>query len=94
MSSRRLYSVSIAALRDRGRSDERVAETIFDHGDKGASDGLESDTDGNLYVTAYEHSVVLKRSAGWPMVNGVARAEAVVAGHPRVGRRRGALRQR
>lgn len=63
LSSRRLYSVSTEALRDRCRPDEHVAETIFDHGDKGASDGLESDTDGNLYVTAYEHSAVLKKAA-------------------------------
>ncbi|WP_211281010.1 SMP-30/gluconolactonase/LRE family protein [Mycobacterium sherrisii] len=63
LSSRRLYSVSTQALRDRGIPEDRVAETIFDHGDKGASDGLESDTDGNLYVTAYEHSAVLKKAA-------------------------------
>lgn len=50
-------------MRDRGIPEDRVAETIFDHGDKGASDGLESDTDGNLYVTAYEHSAVLKKAA-------------------------------
>jgi len=63
LSSRRLYSVDAVALRDRRLPDDHVAETITDHGDKGASDGLESDTDGNLYVTAYEHSAVLRRSA-------------------------------
>lgn len=64
LSSRRLYSVDAAALRDRDVSDDRVAETVLDHGDKGASDGLESDTDGNLYATAYEHGAVLRRSVG------------------------------
>lgn len=39
LSSRRLYSVDTAALRDRELSDERVAETVLDHGDKGASTG-------------------------------------------------------
>jgi sugar lactone lactonase YvrE len=62
LSSRRLYSVATAALRDRGRSDDLVAETVLDHGDKCASDGLETDTEGNLYATAYEHSAVLRRS--------------------------------
>ena len=62
LSSRRLYSVDTAALRDRERSDDLVAETVLDHGDKCASDGLETDTEGNLYATAYEHSAVLRRS--------------------------------
>ncbi|MET0456997.1 MAG: L-dopachrome tautomerase-related protein [Mycobacterium sp.] len=63
LSSRRLYSVDAASLRDRNVQDDRVAESILDHGDKGASDGLETDTAGNLYATAYEHSAVLRRSA-------------------------------
>jgi sugar lactone lactonase YvrE len=62
LSSRRLYSVDTAALRDRQLPDDRLAETVLDHGDKGASDGLETDTAGNLYATAYEHSAVLRRS--------------------------------
>ncbi|MCI2423392.1 major royal jelly family protein [Saccharopolyspora sp. K220] len=60
LSSRRLYSVDTSALVDRSMSDEDVTKSIVDHGDKGASDGLESDTAGNLYATAYEHSAVLK----------------------------------
>ncbi len=62
LSSRRLYSVSTEALRDRDLPDLEVASTIRDLGDKGASDGLESDTDGAVYATAYEHSAVVKRS--------------------------------
>jgi sugar lactone lactonase YvrE len=61
LSSRRLYSVDASALRDRDLAEHRIAETILDHGDKGASDGLETDTAGNLYATAYEHSAVLRR---------------------------------
>jgi sugar lactone lactonase YvrE len=61
LSSRRLYSVDADALRDRARDDDDVAQTVTDHGDKGASDGMESDTTGALYVTAYEHSAVFKR---------------------------------
>ena len=63
LSSRRLYSVDTAALTDRSLTDDEVAATITDHGDKGASDGLESDTAGNLYATAYEHSAVLRLAA-------------------------------
>jgi sugar lactone lactonase YvrE len=63
LSSRRLYSVDTSALVDRSLSDEEVAKSIVDHGDKGASDGLETDTAGNVYATAYEHSAVLKLGA-------------------------------
>ncbi len=63
LSSRRLYSVDTAALVDGDLDDDDVAQTVVDHGDKGASDGLECDTDGAVYATAYEHSAVLKRTA-------------------------------
>jgi sugar lactone lactonase YvrE len=60
LSSRRLYSVGTDVLRDQRLSEAEVAARVIDHGDKGASDGLESDTDGAIYATAYEHSAVLK----------------------------------
>jgi sugar lactone lactonase YvrE len=63
LSSRRLYSVETSALLDRSLDDDQVVATIVDLGDKGASDGLESDTDGAVYATAYEHSAVLRRDA-------------------------------
>ncbi|GAA3635101.1 L-dopachrome tautomerase-related protein [Microbacterium awajiense] len=62
LSSRRLYSVDTAALLDRDQDDDAVAGTVRDLGDKGASDGLETDTAGNLYATAWEHSAVLRRT--------------------------------
>lgn len=70
LSSRRLYSVCTDVLRDRGVDDDAVAEHVTDHGDKGASDGLEMDTEGTLYATAWEHSAVVKRSpeGGWNTV--------------------------
>jgi sugar lactone lactonase YvrE len=43
------------------RSDSQVAETVLDHGEKGASDDLESDEKGRTYVTSYEHDAVLRR---------------------------------
>ncbi|MEW1683625.1 L-dopachrome tautomerase-related protein [Streptomyces sp. NPDC093594] len=64
LAGRRLYSVPTSALIDRSLGDEQVAATVVDLGDKGCSDGLESDTAGNVYATAYEHSAVLRRTPG------------------------------
>lgn len=62
LSSRRLFSISTAALRDRDLPEADVAACVRDHGDKAASDGLETDAAGAVYATAYEHSAVLKRT--------------------------------
>lgn len=61
LSSRRLYRVPTGALIDRAKTEEEVGALVEDLGDKAASDGLESDTEGGVYATAYEHSAVLKR---------------------------------
>lgn len=63
LASRQLYSVAIDALLDRTRSDEEIAETIVDHGEKGASDGLESDAENRIYVTNYETNAICRRSS-------------------------------
>lgn len=63
LASRRLYSVSVDALASEQASDEQVAETVVDEGDKGGgSDGLESDAQNRVYLTNYEHNVILRRS--------------------------------
>ena len=63
--SRRLYSVSTDALVDRSLSDDEVAATVVDEGDKGgAGDGMESDADGRIYATNFEHNAVLRRAPG------------------------------
>lgn len=61
LASRRLYSVSVDALSEPTTPASRVAATVVDHGDKGASDGLESDAQGRVYLTAYEHNAILRR---------------------------------
>ncbi|GHH88364.1 hypothetical protein GCM10018793_67790 [Streptomyces sulfonofaciens] len=61
LSSRRLYRVGTAALLDRSVSEEEVGALVVDLGDKAASDGLETDAEGSVYATAYEHSAVVKR---------------------------------
>lgn len=59
---RRLYSVSVDALADEKLDDAAVGKTVEDLGDKGgASDGLESDADGRVYLTNYEHNAILAR---------------------------------
>jgi sugar lactone lactonase YvrE len=60
--SRRLYRVSTDALADEQASDEDVVRTVEDLGDRGfASDGLESDDKGRLYLSNYEDNALLRR---------------------------------
>jgi sugar lactone lactonase YvrE len=55
--------VAVDALCDRSIDDVAVASTVIDEGDRGgASDGLESDADGCVYSTNYEHNAVLRRN--------------------------------
>lgn len=61
LASRRLYSVSTDALRNRNTSEAEVAKTVIDHGEKGMSDGLESDNKGRIYLTNTEHNAILRR---------------------------------
>lgn len=51
ISSTKLYGVSTAALRDRSKSDADVAATVRIVTGKMPSDGLESDAEGNIYMT-------------------------------------------
>jgi sugar lactone lactonase YvrE len=63
LASRRLYSVSTEALSNRSVDDQYVSRTVKGEGDKGgASDGLESDAEGRIYVTNYEHNSIMRRN--------------------------------
>jgi sugar lactone lactonase YvrE len=63
LTSRKLYGVSTEALSDRSLDDQYVWRTVKDEGDKGgASDGLESDAEGRIYATNYEHNAIMRRS--------------------------------
>ncbi len=66
LASRHLYSVSVDALADPKRTDAEVAQTVKDLGVKGASDGLESDAEGRIYATDYEHARVVRGKPGGP----------------------------
>jgi sugar lactone lactonase YvrE len=61
LASRRLYSVDTDVLLDESAPEELVAATVRDEGMKPASDGLESDTQGRIYATAYESNSVVRR---------------------------------
>jgi sugar lactone lactonase YvrE len=61
LSSRHLYAVPTALLRDRNTAQEKVAAAVVDLGEKGASDGLEADDKGRIYVTDYEHNAIRRR---------------------------------
>lgn len=59
---RRLYSVFVDLLVDRTVDDAAVAASVVDEGDKGTgSDGLETDAEGRIYVTAFEQNAILRR---------------------------------
>lgn len=63
LTSRHLYRVSVDALSDRSMSDADVAATVKDLGEKGgAGDGLESDAQGRVYLSDYEHDAVRRWS--------------------------------
>ncbi len=61
LSSRHLFAVPTALLRDRAISDEQVAAAVIDLGEKGASDGLEADNKGRVYAGDYEHGGIRRR---------------------------------
>jgi sugar lactone lactonase YvrE len=63
LTSRHLYSVSVDALSDQTKSDAEVASTVKDLGEKGgAGDGLESDAQGRVYLSDYEHDAIRRRN--------------------------------
>src|SRR5271166_675048 len=64
LTSRHLYSVSVDALADHSKSDAEVAATVQDLGEKGgASDGLESDVQGRVYLSDLEHDAIHRRNS-------------------------------
>jgi sugar lactone lactonase YvrE len=62
LASRRLYSVSVDVLANPQLSEQQVAATVVDHGEKGGgSDGLESDAQNRIYLTNYEQNAIQRR---------------------------------
>ncbi len=59
LTGRHLFRLRASVLADAQRSDADVAATVEDLGEKGgASDGLESDAEGRVYLTDVEHNAI------------------------------------
>ena len=64
LASRRLYRIRTEILIDDKAADEEIAKAVEDLGDRGfASDGLEADAQGRLYLSNYEDNAILRRDA-------------------------------
>lgn len=65
--SRHLYSISVDDLMNGSLSDDALGAKVRDLGDKGASDGMESDAEGRVYASDYEHDAIhrLKTDGTW-----------------------------
>lgn len=64
LSSRHLYAVPTALLRDPSVDDAEIARHIRDLGLKGASDGLAEDDRGRIYGGDYEHDAIRRYANG------------------------------
>ncbi|RED63296.1 L-dopachrome tautomerase-related protein [Cohnella lupini] len=60
LSSRQLYSISAESIRDRTIPDTALSDHVKYWGEKGASDGMMSDAQGNVYAGDYENNSVRK----------------------------------
>lgn len=58
LSSRFLYSIETARLRDGSLADAELAKQVRNHGEKGASDGLMTDANGVVYAGDYENNSI------------------------------------
>lgn len=58
-----LYRISTQTLADPKATNDQVLAAVEDLGDKGfASDGIEADAAGNVYLTDYEHNAIKRRT--------------------------------
>lgn len=60
LSSRQLYAIDTALLRDPNVSEAQLAKAVRHLGEKSASDGLESDANGTIYAGDYERNAIRK----------------------------------
>ena len=59
VAGRNLYSVPTARLLDRSQASELLAtQSVVSHGQKGVSDGLETDSNGLVYVGSFENNAI------------------------------------
>jgi sugar lactone lactonase YvrE len=59
LTSRHLYSVPLEGLTNKTLSEQKLQTKVTDHGEvAGASDGMEADRQGRIYLTDYEHNAI------------------------------------
>ena len=59
LTSRHLYSIETEALVNRNLDEKALESMVVDHGQiAGASDGLEADQDGGIFLSDYEHNAI------------------------------------
>ena len=70
LTSRHLYSVRTKLLLDPTNNSKIISESVVDLGEKGASDGLESDDKGRIYAGDYEHNGIrqMQTSGEWKTI--------------------------
>jgi sugar lactone lactonase YvrE len=61
LSSRRLYTISTAALRSDHTTEQELAAQVRDLGPKPAVDGMITDSLGRVYLSAFEHNAIVRR---------------------------------
>ncbi len=64
LSSRTLYAVPTALLRDPAVGEAELEKAVRNLGEKGASDGIEADAAGAVYAGDYEHNAIRKLAPG------------------------------
>ncbi|MDN7560759.1 L-dopachrome tautomerase-related protein [Burkholderia orbicola] len=61
LTSRRLYSIATDLLADFDTTDTALAREVVDHGEKVMTDGMATDSQNRIYLTAGEHDSILRR---------------------------------
>lgn len=76
LTSRRLYSIATDLIANFDASEAELAAAVVDEGEKGMCDGLATDPQNRIYITAAEHDAILRRDPDGHM--------AVVVRDPRI----------
>ncbi|WP_411868756.1 L-dopachrome tautomerase-related protein [Vulcanococcus limneticus] len=79
LTSRHLYSISTASLINRAVNEQSLQAMVVDHGQVGgASDGLEADSQGRIYLTDYEHNAIHRYSGSIESVQTIVSGPEVI----------------
>jgi sugar lactone lactonase YvrE len=61
LTSRRLYSIPTALISNFDATEAKLAAGVVDHGEKVMTDGLATDAEDRIYLTAGEHDAIMRR---------------------------------